>query len=169
MKIFLYMFRNICLIGLPYAGKSILGKRLALSKRVGFIETDKMIEYAYYNPLKNLIKLRGSSTFLYMEEKTARTIHCENTIISTGGSMIYSINAIHHFKENLNCKMIHLHLTLDEFKKRVDNLEERGVINPYNLNIDDLYTERTRWCELYSDKSILADNKKLALERLLKE
>ena len=49
------MFRNICLIGLPYSGKSILGKRLALSKKVGFIETDKMIEYAYYNPLKNLI------------------------------------------------------------------------------------------------------------------
>ena len=98
MKIILYMFKNICLIGLPYAGKSILGKRLALSKKVGFIETNKMIEYAYYNPLKNLIKLRGTSSFLYMEEKTVRTIYCENTIISTGGSMVYSIDAIHHFK-----------------------------------------------------------------------
>ena len=163
------MFRNICLIGLPYSGKSLLGKRLALSKRVGFIETDKMVEYTYHNPLRNLIKLRGITAFLFMEEKTAKQIHCENTIISTGGSMVYSIDAIHHFKENLDCKMIHLHLTLDEFKKRVDNLEEKGVVNPYNLDIEGIYTQRTHLCQLYSDMSILADNKKLALERLLKE
>jgi len=163
------MFKNICLIGLPYAGKSSLGKRLALFKKVGFIETDKMIEYTYYNPLKKLIKLRGISSFLYMEEKTAQTIHCENTVISTGGSMIYSIDAINHFKNRLDCKIIHLHLTLDEFKKRIDDLDERGVVNPYNLDIEGLYKQRTNLCELYSDKSILADNKKLALERLLKE
>ena len=163
------MFKNICLIGLPYAGKSSLGKRLALSKKVGFIETNRMMEYTYHNPLKNLIKLRDISSFLYMEEKTAQTIHCENTIISTGGSMIYSIDAIHHFKDNLDCKIIHLHLTLDEFKKRVDNLEEKGVVNPYNLDIEGIYKQRTNLCELYSDMSILADNKKVALERLLKE
>ena len=163
------MFKNICLIGLPYAGKSILGKRLALFKKVGFIETDKMIEYTYYNSLKDLIKLRGYKNFLYMEEKTAQTIHCENTVISTGGSMIYSIDAINHFKNRLDCKIIHLHLTLDEFKKRIDDLDERGVVNPYNLDIEGLYKQRTNLYELYSDKSILADNKKVALERLLKE
>ena len=163
------MFKNICLIGLPYAGKSSLGKRLALFKKVGFIETDKMIEYTYYNSLKDLIKLRGYKNFLYMEEKTAQTIHCENTVISTGGSMIYSIDAINHFKNRLDCKIIHLHLTLDEFKKRIDDLDERGVVNPYNLDIEGLYKQRTNLYELYSDKSILADNKKVALERLLKE
>ena len=163
------MFKNICLIGLPYAGKSSLGKRLALFKKVGFIETDKMIEYTYYNSLKDLIKVRGYKNFLYMEEKTAQTIHCENTVISTGGSMIYSIDAINHFKNRLDCKIIHLHLTLDEFKKRIDDLDERGVVNPYNLDIEGLYKQRTNLYELYSDKSILADNKKVALERLLKE
>ena len=161
------MFKNMCLIGLPYSGKSILGYRLALNKNVGFIETDKMIEYTYHNSLKNLIKLRGVSNFLNMEDKTAKTIYCKNTIISTGGSIVYSVDAIHHFQKNLDCKMIHLHLTLDEFKKRVDNLEERGVVNPYNLDIEGIYTQRTHLCQLYSDISILADNKKLALERLL--
>ena len=46
-------------------------------------------------------------------------------------------------KRDLDCKMIHLHLTLDEFKKRVDNLEEKGVVNPYNLDIEGIYTQRT--------------------------
>lgn len=162
------MFKNICLIGLPYAGKSYLGKKLAFNKRVGFIETDKMIQYKYKDPLKKIIKLRGVSSFLYMEEKTAMSIHCENTVISTGGSMVYSVESIRHFKKNLNCEIIHLHLSLDEFKKRVNNLEERGVVNPYNLNLEGLYNERTRLCELYSDKSILADNKDLALKNLFK-
>ena len=58
-----------------------------------------MIEYTYQNSLKNIIKLRGINSFLYMEEKTAKTIHCENTVISTGGSMVYSVEAIHHFKK----------------------------------------------------------------------
>ena len=162
------MFKNICLIGLPYAGKSYLGKKLAFNKKVGFIETDKMIEYTYQNSLKNIIKLRGINSFLYMEEKTAKTIHCENTVISTGGSMVYSVEAIHHFKKNLNCEIIHLDLSLEEFKKRVTNLEERGVVNPYNLDLQGLYYERQRLCELYSDKSILADKQEIALDYLFK-
>lgn len=43
------MFKNICLIGLPYAGKSILGNRFALTKKIGFIETDRMVELVYEN------------------------------------------------------------------------------------------------------------------------
>ena len=163
------MFKNICLIGLPYAGKSILGNRLALAKNIGFIETDKMIEFAYHNSLKNIINLKGIQSFLYVEEKVAKTIYCENTIISTGGSIVYSIDAIHHFQKNLNCKIIHLHLTFDEFNRRIDNLDKRGVINPYNLDIKGLYKQRTDLCQLYSDITILADNKTMALIKLLKE
>ena len=65
------MFKNICLIGLPYAGKSSLGKRLALSKKVGFIETNRMMEYTYHNPLKNLIKLRDISSFFIYGRKNS--------------------------------------------------------------------------------------------------
>ena len=70
--------------------------------------------------------------------------------------------------KNLNCEIIHLDLSLEEFKKRVTNLEERGVVNPYNLDLQGLYYERQRLCELYSDKSILADNQHVALDYLFK-
>ena len=62
--------------------------------------------------------------------------------------MIYNKNALHHFKNNLNCKIIHLNLSLPEFRKRVDNLENRGVINPNVLTIEELYLERIRLCIL---------------------
>jgi len=163
------MFKNICLIGLPYAGKSILGRKLALVRNIGFLETDKMLEYKYHSKLKDLIKLKGISGFLSKEDNIVQTIHCENTLISTGGSMVYNTNAIHHLKNNLNCKIIHLHLSLPEFRNRIGNLEERGVINKYGISLEELYLERIRLCNLYSDITIHADNKYDTIKRLLKE
>ena len=163
------MFKNICLIGLPYAGKSSLGRILALKKKIGFLEIDRMLEYKYHCKLKDLIKLKGISEFLYCEDNIAQTIHCENTVISTGGSMVYNTDAIYHLKDNLNCKIIHLELSLPEFRNRVGNMEERGVINKYGLSLEELYLERIRLCNLYSDITIHADNKYNTLERLLKE
>tara|TARA_B100001248_G_C27288744_1_gene411376 strand:+ start:411 stop:908 length:498 start_codon:yes stop_codon:yes gene_type:complete len=162
------MFKNICLIGLPYSGKSILGNRLALTKNIGFIEIDRMIELAYKNSLKDIINTKGIKNFLHIEEEIAKKIYCKNTIISTGGSIVYSPDAIYYFKKNLNCKIINLHLTFDEFNSRIDNLDKRGVINPYNLSIKEFYKQRTDLCELYSDVTILADSKKIALRKLLK-
>ena len=163
------MFKNICLIGLPYSGKSSLGRKLALARNIGFLETDKMLEYKYNSKLKDLIKLKGISGFLYCEDNIVQTIHCENTVISTGGSMVYNTDAIYHLKNNLNCKIIHLQLSLPEFRNRVDNLEERGVINKYGLTLEELYLERIRLCNIYSDININVDNKYNKLERLLKE
>ena len=58
-----------------------------------------MIEYSYNKPLKNIIKQKGINNFLYIEKHIVKSIHCENTLISTGGSIVYSNEAIHHFKK----------------------------------------------------------------------
>ena len=34
------MFRNICLIGLPYSGKSVIGQKLYKHLNKGFVDTD---------------------------------------------------------------------------------------------------------------------------------
>ena len=56
------MFKNICLVGLPYSGKSLLGRHVAL-KNIGFIETDLMIQYKYNSSLKNIISAYGTKIF----------------------------------------------------------------------------------------------------------
>ena len=128
-----------------------------------------VLEYKYNSKLKKIIKLEGITEFLNKENNIAQTIHCENTVISTGGSMVYNMDALYHFKNNLNCKIIHLYLSLPEFKNRVGNLEERGVINKYGLTLHELYIERIRLCNLYSDITINADNKYETIKKLLKE
>lgn len=149
---------NICLIGLPYSGKSILGRLLSIKCKMGFIETDLMIKNKYNKQLKDIIKYHGIYNFLNYENNISKTIDCENTIISTGGSMVYHDDSMKFFKYNLNCKIIHLYLTLDEFKNRIDDLDKRGVININNFSIDNLYYERICLCNKYADIIINVNN-----------
>ena len=44
------MFRNICLIGLPHSGKTIIGKKLYKHLNKGFVDTDDIIRSKYKIP-----------------------------------------------------------------------------------------------------------------------
>ena len=50
------MFRNICLIGLPTAGKSQIGKQLYQHLKMGFIDTDDLIRQKYNREIPELIE-----------------------------------------------------------------------------------------------------------------
>ena len=84
------MIKNICLIGLPYSGKSFLGRRLSLYKGMGFIDIDKMIENKYDIKLNNIIKKKSINEFIDIEKDICKTLYCDNTVISPGGSIIYN-------------------------------------------------------------------------------
>lgn len=163
------MFKNYLLIGLPYSGKSYLGYNLSKLTNMGYIETDRMIENYYKSKLKDIIKKKSDKEFLLIENKISTTISCNNNIISSGGSMVYNLDTINYFKEILNCKVIYLHLSYNEFLKRINNLENRGVVNPSNLGIRDFYLERCCLGLKNSDVKIDVDDKILGLKNLLKE
>ena len=151
------MYSNICLIGLPYSGKSFIGKQLAQIKKIGFIETDIMISNVYKSELHKIIKNKGKNEFIKIENNIIESLHCENCIISTGGSVVYNKNSLYHLKNNLNSYIIHLELSMPEFMNRIDNIEKRGIINPHNLNIKELYNERIYLCNKYADLTINSD------------
>lgn len=166
------MLRNFCLIGLPHSGKSSLGKRACRGKGMGFIDTDNLIQNKYKKPLIEIINEKGQKKFLKIENEIYNSLSCSNTIISTGGSIIYNDNSINHIKNTLNSPIIHLHLSFDEFKKRFTDIETRGIINPNNLNLEThleyFYRERILMYNSVADKLILADNKEKALKNLIK-
>ena len=151
---------SYCLIGLPYSGKSYLGRSVSIYKSKGFIDTDTMFKYKYNKELKNIIKEEGDKRFINIENKILSSLSFENTILSTGGSSVYSINGMEHIKKNLNCEVIHLYLSFDEFKKRATDLESRGVINPGNLSLIEFYNERINLYNYYSDITLNATKKK---------
>ena len=165
------MYRNICLIGLPFSGKTSLGKKLSKRCHLGFLETDKMIEYKYRGSLPKILEYTSHDNFLYKEEAIATTVDCYNTIISTGGSIVYSNESMKHFQINLQCKVIHLDISFNTFKERVEKtcFESRGIVNPNNLNMKDFYFQRQNLYQLYSDVSITMDDKNMDFKKLINE
>ena len=150
------MFRNICLIGLPYSGKTTVGKKLYKHLKKGFIDTDDIIRNKYNMSLSSIIHQYGNQQYLKIEQDVIKSLTCKNTVISTGGSIIYEPLAIKYLKNELDVKIYHLFLSKQEFLKRADNLTKRGVIIDSDKTITDLYNERISLYDKYADETISA-------------
>ena len=81
--------------------------------------------------------------------------------------MVYNREAMLHFKNNLNCEIIHLKLNYYEFNNRIKNFEERGIINKFGLSNIELYNERIRLCNIYADTVINCDNLDIGFNKML--
>ena len=163
------MFQNICLVGIPHSGKSRLGKLLSQRLYKGFIETDKMIENNYKTTVSELVKLNNAQEFLHIENKIIKSIDCENTVISTGGSAVYNTEAMKHLKYNLSCNIIHLYISFDEWIRRMKTFEERGIINVNNVSMVDFYEDRIYHCEKYKDIRIDMTDSKIDCHEIIKK
>ena len=143
------MIRNLCLIGLPTAGKSTIGKLLKTHLNMKLIDSDEVIKQTYNSELKDIIDKYGHERFLDIEMETILGFKHQNTILSTGGSVIYREKSMNHIKDTLRNDVYHLFISNDEFKKRMKDTKERGVVIKDNQSLDELYKERIK---LYDDQ-----------------
>tara|TARA_B110000211_G_C14023497_1_gene528735 strand:- start:810 stop:1493 length:684 start_codon:yes stop_codon:yes gene_type:complete len=148
------MYRNLCLVGLPYSGKSIIGQKLYKHLNKGFVDTDDIIRAKYKSDLPTLITKEGRTKFIEIEKDVITSLQVSNMIISTGGSVIYDSDSMNHLKDNLDSEIYHLFLSRKEFLKRSTNLESIGVIMDDNQSITDLYNDRMALYNAYADKTV---------------
>ncbi len=146
---------NIVLIGMPGCGKSTVGVILAKTLGVGFIDTDLIIQQRENRLLQNIIDTDGIENFLDCEANAVKSINCENSVIATGGSVVYREDAIEHLKKN--GKIIFLDVPLEEIKKRLNNISTRGIAAQKNNTIDDIYNERISLYDKYADIKLTLD------------
>ena len=90
--------KNIVLIGMPGAGKSTVGVILAKTLGMTFVDTDIAIQEQAWL-LQEIIDSEGPDAFLATEEGTVLSIHCRNSVIATGGSVVFSRKAMDHLKK----------------------------------------------------------------------
>lgn len=141
--------RNIILIGMPASGKSTAGVVLAKVLGCDFIDTDLLVQNREGRRLEELIREKGIERFLDIECEVCRTLQAENTVIATGGSVIYREPAIRHLKE-LGA-MVYLSVDFETLRNRLYNVMERGVVLRDGQTLKDLYRERTALYERYAD------------------
>ena len=153
------MFRNICLIGLPTAGKSQIGKQLYQHLKMGFIDTDDLIRQKYNREIPEMITQFGNKGFLDMETEIIQSLNHQNVVLATGGSVIYREQSMNHIKNVLKADVYHLFLSKKIFMERMTAPMKRSIVMNKDQTFDDLYNERMKLYDEHTDFIIKACEK----------
>lgn len=141
--------KNITLIGMPGCGKSTLGVILAKAINYDFLDSDLLIQKEMGIKLQEIINQYGNDRFREIEEEVNASIDVKDTVIATGGSVVYGEKAMEHLKSIST--VIYLRLSVNEILKRVDNMRTRGISMKPGETLVDLYNKRVPLYEKYAD------------------
>lgn len=156
---------NYILIGLPGSGKSTLGVMLAKYIGYGFLDADLAIQAQEKRLLSEIIEDEGTEGFIAVENRVLSQIVVDRCVIATGGSAIYSDEAMRHLKENGT--FIYLKMSYEEMSRRLRNtFRRRGVVLRHGDSAEDMYRERVPLYEKYADLTI--DEQNMSSEETLK-
>lgn len=149
---------NITLIGMAGAGKSTIGRALAKHLGYTFIDVDHLIREKTGMPLQTLIDKEGDVAFIRFEEEAILRIEqVDRSVISPGGSVIYSEKAMTHLKTI--SKIIFLDTAFRSIAKRLPNARKRGIVGLRDRSLKELFEERVVLYQKYADFSIKLNGK----------
>ena len=137
---------------MPGAGKSTIGLLLAKHANLGFLDTDLLLESREGRSLQQIVDQDGYLGMRAAEERLILSLDCQNHVIATGGSVIYSASAMEHL-QTLG-RIIFLHLSLEEILPRLTDLDTRGLVRRPGQSLADLYAERLPLYRRYADLTI---------------
>ncbi len=140
---------NIVLIGMPSCGKSTVGVLLAKNLGLRFLDTDLLIQETTGKLLHESIAELGSDGFLALEDRILSGVMAENTVIATGGSAVYGVDAMAHLREI--GKVVYLKISYETLCERLGDYTHRGVVMPAGYTLRDMYDERVALYEKYAD------------------
>jgi len=143
---------NIVLIGMPGVGKSTVGVILAKHTARAFIDTDVLIQTEQKKTLQDIVDTQGYLQLRKIEEDVLLRLRCDNTVISTGGSAVYSDAAMQHLRAI--GIVVYLQLDLPALEQRVADFSLRGLAKRADQSFADLYAERTPLYAKYADLRI---------------
>jgi shikimate kinase len=146
---------NIVLIGMPGAGKSTVGVLLAKRLRFAFIDTDIIIQVREGRSLQELIRAHGAEEFCRIEENHILSLAVDSHVIAPGGSVVYRPQAMAHLKAHGT--VIYLDIAVERLKRRLDDVDARGVVIGPGQTIESLYAERRPLYLHYADAVVETD------------
>ena len=143
---------NIVLIGMPGCGKTTLGVILAKMLGMDFLDSDVFIQNNEKRKLQDIINTDGNERFLEIEKDNILKIDVDNTVIATGGSVVLKEEAENHLKQN--GKFVFIDVPYRILKKRIFNLDSRGIAMENGQTIKDIYDLRLPYYKKYADLTI---------------
>ncbi len=145
---------NVVLIGMPGSGKSTLGIVLAKILNKDFIDADIVIQNQCDKTLQKIIDAMGPEGFIQVENQILGDLKAENSIVATGGSAVYSDEAMKHLSEIGT--VVYLKISYDQLVTRLSDLQERGVVlkGGIGMSLRELFDERKPLYEQYAEITV---------------
>ncbi len=140
---------SISLIGMAGAGKTTIGSSLATLLNYSFIDSDKLLEESQGLSLQDILEKHGYQGLRSIEAEVILSIHLNNTVLATGGSIVYSSEAMDHLKAS--SKIIFLSIDFAEITKRSIDFTNRGFAKHPDQSVEEAYNERQALYKKYAD------------------
>ncbi len=140
------------LIGMSGAGKSFVGKQLAAELGYEFFDVDTAMETLYQKPLQTILQELGDEHFLTKQAALIMHTHFKTPhIIATGGSVVYTDDAMQHLKGI--SKIIFIDVPLAMIEARIDTAH-RGIVGLERKTFAELYAERRPLYQQWADITV---------------
>lgn len=142
------MKNSISLIGMAGAGKSSIGIKVAQQLNLKFVDSDLLIEERFAQTLQEILDDAGYLKLRAIEEEVLLSIDLADTVLSTGGSAVYSEKSMQYLQQN--SLVIYLEVPFDQILERVPTFLDRGLAKEPSQSIEDVFCERE---ELYQNSA----------------
>ncbi len=156
---------SLVLIGAPGSGKSTIGRILAKSLNLPFVDTDELVEVQAGESISNIFVNQGESHFRALERECVQLALEESVrnpaIISLGGGSILNVDTQ---RDLSNYPVAWLRVKISEALKRVGMNQARPLLlGNVRSNLISLLQERTPIYEKLSD--IILDTSEISPEK----
>ena len=156
--------KNICLIGLMGAGKSVIGKLLAKELRMRYYDSDKLIEKKLNKSINQIFSDHGESYFRNIEEDIVLSLlDKKNCVISLGGGSILS--DLTRKAIFINSFSIYLNVDIEILYERLKKSKKRPLINNKNIKEKLIHLAQDR-NKYYRKANLIVNNLKNTEEAL---
>ncbi len=147
---------NLVLIGMPGSGKSTIGMMLAEKTSRDFLDTDELIRASQQRTLQDIVDTDGYAALRKIEEKILLNLFVQNHVIASGGSAIYSAQAMTHLKSG--GLLIFLDVDLATLQIRICDFSTRGIAKRPDQSFAGLFFERFPLYTRHADIAIKCGN-----------
>ena len=144
--------KSISFVGMAGCGKTTIGRLFAKKHRVSFIDTDHLIEKKLNKSLQDIKDEKGYMYLREIEQEIVLAIDTSIQIISTGGSAIYSEQAITHLKQISS--VVFIDTPYELIKKRIGDASDRGFSVPDGISVKDAFDERMPMYQKHQDFTV---------------
>jgi shikimate kinase len=140
---------------MPGSGKSTVGVILAKKTSRDFVDTDLLIQTSQGRRLQDLVDHDGYVSLRRIEERVLLDLSVRNHVIATGGSAVYSDQAMAHLKSD--GLAIFLDVDLATLESRIPDFSTRGLAKRPDQNLTELFDERFALYAKHADLAIKCD------------